>query len=224
VTPPESGAGGAGSRTTRPSRRAAEPKVSAMAEPDEFQQLTPLIEGLLDAAVVIEPGSLRVLAVNSAAETLFGIEAAALCQADALELSSTAQDIAFWEQAASQLTEPMEGETLISRPDGQLVPVQRRVSLLMAGSALRNGAYLVVMRDRSEELRARHELEEAMTLDLGARAAAHAAQQVAEAAARAGDGQQADGRERAQQHEREARRPRAAQRRRRRRGGRAHRR
>jgi hypothetical protein len=52
-----------------------------MAEADEFQQLTPLIEGLLDAAFLIEPGSLRVLAANSAAVTLFGIEAAALCQA-----------------------------------------------------------------------------------------------------------------------------------------------
>ena len=160
MTPPESGAGGSGSRTTRKSRRMAEPEVSVLAETDEILQLTPLIEGLLDAAFLVEPGSLRVLAVNSAAETLFGMDAAALCQADALELSSTAEDIAFWEQAASPLTEPVEGETLISRPDGQLVQVQRRVSLLLAGSAMRNGAYLVVMRDRSDEVRTRTELEE----------------------------------------------------------------
>ena len=130
---------------------------------DAVGPLTLLVEGLLDAAWLVEPVSLRVLAANAAAERLFGISAAALCQSDALALAATADDVAFWEQAGAQLTDPVESQTLISRPDGQLVSVQRRVSLVRPGSHERQGIYLVVLRDRSEALRTQAELEERLS-------------------------------------------------------------
>jgi diguanylate cyclase (GGDEF)-like protein/PAS domain S-box-containing protein len=122
-------------------------------------QLMPLIEGLLDAAWLVEPGSLRLLAVNAAAQTLFGLSAGELCELDALALSATAEDVAFWERCAAELDEPIENQTVISRPDGRLLPVQRRVSLVQLGPASGDAIYLVVMRDRSEELRTQTELE-----------------------------------------------------------------
>ena len=144
----------------RKSRRAAGLNAPELMDDDPVQQLRPLVEGLLDAAWLVEPGSLRLLAANAAAESLFGMSAEALCQTDALALAATAEDVAFWEQAATELTDPVEAQTLISRPDGQLVQVQRRVSLVRSGAGTRHGIYLVILRDRSDELRTQAELED----------------------------------------------------------------
>ena len=160
MTPPPDPLPPAGSRAALRSHSSPQLESAAPIADDCVQQLTPLVEGLLDAAWLVEPGSLRVLAANAAAERLFGMAAAALCQTDALALAATADDVAFWEHAASQLTEPVESQTLISRPDGHLVSVQRRVSLVRAGLEARQWVYLVVLRDRSEELRSQAELED----------------------------------------------------------------
>ena len=151
------------SRASRRSQRAFGAEASLPMGDDAVGPLALLVEGLLDAACLVEPVSLRVLAANAAAERLFGISAAALCQSDALALAATADDVAFWEQAGAQLTVPVESQTLISRPDGQLVSVQRRVSLVRSGSHERQGIYLVVLRDRSEALRTQAELEERLS-------------------------------------------------------------
>ena len=117
-----------------------------------------MIDGLLDAALIAEPGSLRIVSVNAAAAALFGVDAAALCQQDLFELAATPEDIGFWEAHANHLDESVEAQTMISRADGRLRPVLRRVSRI--GSGGRQGVYLVVMRDRSQELLAQSELEE----------------------------------------------------------------
>ncbi len=148
------------SRTARKSPRASGPNAPEPAGEDPIQQLRRLVEGLLDAAWLVEPGSLRLLAANAAAESLFGISAEALCQTDALALAATVDDVAFWEEAAKHLTDPVEAQTLISRPNGQLVQVHRRVSVVRPGTGARAGIYLVILRDRSEELRTQAELEE----------------------------------------------------------------
>ncbi len=148
------------------SRRSQRALDAAALEPmahECVQQLTPLVEGLLDAAWLVEPGSLRLLAANAAAERLFGVAAAALCQTDALALAATAEDVAFWEQAGAEVSEPVESQTLISRPDGQLVCVHRRVSLVYPGPDARQAVYLVVLRDRSEEMRTQAGLEERLS-------------------------------------------------------------
>ncbi len=147
-------------RSARKSQRASGLNAPESMDDDPVQQLRPLVEGLLDAAWLVEPGSLRLLAANAAAEMLFGMSAEALCQTDALALAATADDVAFWEQAATELTDPVEAQTLISQPDGQLVQVQRRVSLIRPGAGTRHGIYLVILRDRSDELRTQAELEE----------------------------------------------------------------
>jgi diguanylate cyclase (GGDEF)-like protein/PAS domain S-box-containing protein len=117
-----------------------------------------MIDGLLDAALIAEPGSLRIVSVNAAAAALFGVDAAALCQQDLFELAATPEDIGFWEAHANHLDESVEARTMISRADGRLRPVLRRVSRIGTGG--RQGVYLVVMRDRSQELLAQSELEE----------------------------------------------------------------
>ncbi|MDL2336584.1 MAG: EAL domain-containing protein [Pseudomonadota bacterium] len=128
-----------------------------------------MIEGLLDAAWLVDPDSLRILAANAAAATLLGIDVSTLCRTDALELSATPEDIAFWESGVGELTDSVDVQTFVSRADGKLVPVLRRVTRIRFGPGrgsapgARNETYLVVMRDRSLELRTQAELEERLS-------------------------------------------------------------
>ena len=136
---------------------------------DVLQDLSPLIEGLLDAAWLVDPDSLRILAANAAAATLLGIDVPALCRADALELAATPEDVVFWESGVDDLADSTDAQTFVSRADGKLVPVLRRVTRIRLGAGrassagARNETYLVVMRDRSLELRTQAELEERLS-------------------------------------------------------------
>ena len=158
--------GAAQSKPTRPR------VVVAEAVPDgavgDGSQISPssemaaLIDGLLDAAWLIEPKSLRVLAANAQAATLLGTDVASLCRTDALALAATPEDVEFWEAARSGAVDPADTQTVLSAADGKLLPVLRRVTRINAGALAdaRHGVYLVVMRDRGPELRAQAELEE----------------------------------------------------------------
>ena len=128
-------------------------------------EMSPLIEGLLDAAWLVEPLSLRVLAANAQAASLLGMDVSALCQTDALALSATPQDVAFWEAARSGAMDSADVQTVLSDAAGKLVPVLRRVTRINPGALAdsRHGVYLVVMRDRGPELRAQAELEERLS-------------------------------------------------------------
>ncbi|MBX9716487.1 MAG: diguanylate cyclase, partial [Burkholderiaceae bacterium] len=144
---------------------AASQPVSA-AGSDWVPELSPLLEGLLDAAWLVDAVNLRVVAANAAAATLSGMDLAALCRADVLELSSTPEDLAFWESGVQAIGDSVDAQTVVSRTDGKLVPVLRRVTPIRAGAgagvtaSARITVYLVVMRDRSLELRTQLELEE----------------------------------------------------------------
>ena len=127
--------------------------------------MSQLIDGLLDAAWLVEPQSLRVLAANALAAAMLGIDVLALCHTDALALAATPEDVAFWEAARSGAMDTADVQTVLARADGTLTPVLRRVTRINPGALAdsRHGVYLVVMRDRSPELRAQAELEERLS-------------------------------------------------------------
>ena len=161
--------GGAGG-TAPTKRRAAAASPAAGGSPGESGSaasisMSPLIDGLLDAALLIEPQSLRVLAANAQAAALLGIDVPSLCRSDALALAATPQDVAFWEAARGGVMEAADVQTVLSGSDGKLLPVLRRVTRINPGALgdSRHGVYLVVMRDRGPELRAQAELEERLS-------------------------------------------------------------
>lgn len=125
-------------------------------------EMSSLIDGLLDAAWLVEPRSLRVLVANAQAAALLGTDVASLCRTDALALAATPQDVEFWEAARRGEVDPADTQTVLSAADGTLLPVLRRVTRIDLGALAdaRHGVYLVVMRDRGPELRAQAELEE----------------------------------------------------------------
>ncbi|MFM9916689.1 MAG: diguanylate cyclase domain-containing protein, partial [Rhizobacter sp.] len=160
---------GAGDPALVRPRPVSAPQPLLVAGDDALQDLSPLIEGLLDAAWLVNPDSLRILAANAAAAALFCMDVQALCRVDALELAATPEDVVFWEKGVDDLASSTDAQTVVSRADGKLVPVLRRVTRIRLGSdrasspGSRNEAYLVVMRDRSLELRTQAELEERLS-------------------------------------------------------------
>ena len=124
-----------------------------------------LIEAMLDAVWLVDASTLRVVAVNHAAGTLMGLNAPELVGKGVLELASTPEDLCFWGEVASGLAEQIESDTFVTRAGGAIRAVTRRVSRVEEADG--TAAYVVVLRDRSEQLRVERELE-AMAADLSA--------------------------------------------------------
>jgi len=124
-----------------------------------------LIEAMLDAVWLVDAGSLAIVSANRAAGALMAVEPGELLDRTMTELATTPEDLCFWSEVEDGLGDRIESDTLISRPDGSLVAVTRRVSRVLAadGSAL----YVVVLHDRSEHVRIARELE-GTTADLRA--------------------------------------------------------
>jgi diguanylate cyclase (GGDEF)-like protein/PAS domain S-box-containing protein len=118
-----------------------------------------LIEGMLDAVWLIDAASLRVVAANTAAGRMLGIDSQELCGREIVELCATPEDLFFWGEAASGLTQRIESQTWLRRFDGgATVPVTRRVSRLAPGAI--GDMFVVVLHDRSERRRIEDALEE----------------------------------------------------------------
>ena len=133
-----------------------------MPTPESAQDPIPLMQGLLDgmldAAWLVDATSLRVVAANPAAGTLLGIDAAALREKEVLELSATPEDMIFWGEVAAGLDHGIESKTLMRRFDGSTVPVVRRVSPVQSAPDRR--WFIVVAHDLSERCRVEGDLEQ----------------------------------------------------------------
>ncbi|HEX3140305.1 MAG TPA: EAL domain-containing protein [Rhizobacter sp.] len=113
-----------------------------------------LIEGLLDPVWLVDAQTLHIVAANTAAGSLLGVDAWSLCGRPAAELSATAEDIVFWGEVAGGLSEAILSDTVVRRFDGAIVPVTRRVSRIGNGETL-----LVALHDLSRQRATEDELE-----------------------------------------------------------------
>lgn len=116
-----------------------------------------LIDGLLEAVWLVDPVSLRILAVNSAAGDLLGLASTDMVGKPAIELTATPEDQFFWEDIAAGLTDGIHSETLLRGADGIAVPVERRVSRVWPEAD--RAVYVVGIRDLRQQRRAEDELE-----------------------------------------------------------------
>lgn len=116
-----------------------------------------LIEGLLEAVWLVDPVSLRILAVNRAAGDLLGLAANDLVGKPAIELTATPEDQFFWEDIAAGLINGIHSETLLRGADGIAVPVERRVSRIWPEPD--RPVYVVGIRDLRQQHRTEDELE-----------------------------------------------------------------
>ena len=120
----------------------------------------PLIETMLDAVWLVDARALRVVAANHAAGKLMAMTPAELIGRDVLALAATPEDVCFWDEVARGLVDQIESDTLVTAANGTTRAVTRRVSRIALGQGLDDAAlFVVVLRDRSEQLRVERELE-----------------------------------------------------------------
>ncbi len=82
----------------------------------------PIIEGLLESVWLVDPVTLRILGVNTAAGQLIGLDPADLVDKPVIELTATPEDQFFWEDVAAGLSSGIHSETLLRGADGIAVP------------------------------------------------------------------------------------------------------
>jgi diguanylate cyclase (GGDEF)-like protein/PAS domain S-box-containing protein len=124
-----------------------------MTEPDWCS----LIEGMLEGVWVLDPVKLHILAMNRAGADMLGVQAQAFVGKPVLDLSTTPEDIYFWEDVAAGLADHIQSETLLRHADGSTVHVERRVSRVWLNPG--RAVYVVSVRDLSEKRRTEQELE-----------------------------------------------------------------
>lgn len=124
---------------------------AALARPD--------LDGLLESVWLVEAQGLTVCWVNRAASALMGdVPPETVLGRPVTDWAASPEDMIFWSTVQPDADPGLWSETLLRRPDGTVLPVERRVSL----TRLPDGApaYLVAMLDRSREQRAAHEFEQ----------------------------------------------------------------
>ena len=117
----------------------------------------PLLDGLLESVWLVDPVSLRILAVNQAACDLMGLGKDALVGKPVIELVSTPEDQFFWEDVAAGRAESIHSETLMRCADGVPFAVDRRVSRIWPEAD--QAVYLVAIHDLRQQRLAENELE-----------------------------------------------------------------
>lgn len=120
---------------------------------------------LTDAAWMVDPHSLRVVAANPAAGSLLGIDSAALLDRPAIELMASPEDMYYWEDVAAGGTDGIHSHTLVRSIDGTAIAVDRKVSRVWLDPV--SPFFLVVLRDLRQQM-AREALLEDRLADLQA--------------------------------------------------------
>ena len=118
----------------------------------------PLLNAMLDAAWVVEPAQLRILAVNQLAADLVGMASEDLQGKPTIELTATPEDMYFWEDVAAGLSDGIHSNSLLRCADGMAIPVERRVSRVWLTQE--EPVYLVTARDLRPQQRAADALED----------------------------------------------------------------
>ena len=121
---------------------------------------TALIEAMLDAVWLVDAQTLRVVAVNRAAGVLMHRPDSELLGQAVTDLAAAPEDLFFWADAARGLAHAITSDTLVSRADGSVAAVTRRVSLVAADAGA--AFYVVTLHDRSAQLRTERDLEGAV--------------------------------------------------------------
>ncbi len=116
-----------------------------------------LIEGMLEAVILVDPVQLHIIAANRSAHHLLGLEPETLIGTPVVDLAASPEDMYFWEDVAAGLSNNIYSETLLRRADQNVVHVMRRVTLihLDADTAL----YVVAIRDHTDQRQVESELE-----------------------------------------------------------------
>ena len=116
-----------------------------------------LIEGMLEAVLLVDPVQLRIIAANQSAHHLLELEEKSLIGTPVVDLAAAPEDIYFWEDVAAGLSDNIFSETLMRLPSGEAIHVERQVTLIRLGG--NTSIYVVAIRDHTGQRRIENELE-----------------------------------------------------------------
>lgn len=122
-----------------------------------------LLEALTDAAWIVELPSRRVCRSNAAAAALLGRPVESLVGTRADDMLVTPEDLAYWRDPMAAGRTPLDSETVLQGPRGEVVHVRRSIRPL--GPAQDDPARalcLVLLADCSAQKRAETRLEESV--------------------------------------------------------------
>ncbi len=122
----------------------------------DARSVSPLLDGLADAAWLADLDTGTVVAANAAAQGLFGHSSRSLCGQLALELAASPEDLAWWEEARAGHLSPLHSDTVVISADGRTLHVSRSIRPVclsgLSASPLTQATHaLVALSDRSAE-------------------------------------------------------------------------
>ena len=109
-----------------------------------------LLQGLPQPAWVVALDTQRVVAANAAAALLLGRPVEALLGEQALALSASPEDMAYWAGTTARNCMALNSDALLARPDGGVLHVNRSIRPIQTPGG-DSGHALVLLRDRSAE-------------------------------------------------------------------------
>ena len=112
-----------------------------------------MLHALGDAAWIVDARTLTLAGINRAALELLSLGEADARALGATALVSTPEDVAFWDDVKAGHAGRLESQAAALAADGRLLHVTRRITPLAARAGARPTHYLVVVRDRSDQLR-----------------------------------------------------------------------
>lgn len=117
-----------------------------------------VVDNLLDAVLVVQPVTQTILFANKAAAKLLHTEVTTLMGSSVLTWTDDLQDHVYWETWQQEGAHDLESQTTVRRPDGQQVPVVRKITLVR----LSDGEHIVALslRDIADAESNRLQLEE----------------------------------------------------------------
>jgi diguanylate cyclase (GGDEF)-like protein len=111
-----------------------------------------MLHALGEAAWIVEARGLTLAGINRAALDMFGLDEGGARQLGASALIGTPEDLAFWNDVKAGHAGTLQSHASTLAADGRLLHLTRRIAPLSTRVG-RATHYLVVVRDRSEQLR-----------------------------------------------------------------------
>lgn len=121
---------------------------------------TPLLDAMIEAVCLVDPKTLRIVTANQVLATLVGVPTAEFQGRPVVEITSSPEDVFFWEDVAAGLADHILSESLLRCTDGVAIPVERKVSRVWLAPG--EPVYLVGLRDLRQQRQAEDQLENRM--------------------------------------------------------------